>query len=102
LRLIAKYEGIGPVFKIKLELQNLSKKCLVDTHIVLQLNELIYKLRNRNPKVPIMIPNLQYHIDIEIECVDPLGSGDIVKIFVFNKESSMPLITANLQMPMCE
>lgn len=102
LRLIANYEGIGPVFRIKLELQNLGQKCIVDTHVVLNLNENIYKLRNRNPKIPIMIPNLQYHIDVEIECIDPMGSSDVVKVFVFNKESTLPLITANIQMPMCE
>ena len=74
----------------------------MDTNIVLNFNELIYKLRNRNPKVPIMVPNLQYHIDVEIECIDPMGASDVVKVFVFNKESTLPLITANIQMPMCE
>jgi len=66
------------------------------------MNEAIYKLRNRNPKIPILLPQLQYKIDIEIECVDPTGANDMVKIFVFNKESSLPLITANIQMPVCE
>lgn len=102
LRLIANYEGIGPLFKIKMELQNLSKKCLVDTNIVLNFNDNIYKLRNRNPKVPMMIPQLLYKIDVEIECIDPTGANDMVKVFVFSKESSVPLITANIQMPVCE
>lgn len=56
LRLIANYEGIGPVFKIKLELQNIGKKCLVQTRVVLNLNEAVYRLRTRNPMLPIMIP----------------------------------------------
>jgi hypothetical protein len=56
LRLIANYEGIGPIFKIKLELTNLGTVCLVDTHVVLNLNEHIYKLRNRNPKIPLLVP----------------------------------------------
>ena len=54
--MIANYEGIGPIFKIKLELQNLASSPLIDTHVVLNMNENIYKLRNRNPKVPILIP----------------------------------------------
>ena len=102
LRLIANYEGIGPVFKIKMEFQNLGKTCLVDTFVVLNFNENIYRLRNRNPKIPMLIPQLLYKIDVEIECIDPTGASDIVKVFVFNKESSIPLITANIQMPMCE
>lgn len=45
LRMIATQEGIGPLFKIKLELQNLAKKCFRDIYIVLNFNEAIYKLR---------------------------------------------------------
>jgi hypothetical protein len=66
------------------------------------MNEKIYKLRNRNPKVPLLIPELIYKIDVEIECVDPMGLNDMIKVFVFNKESNVPLITANIQMPVCE
>lgn len=102
LRLIAAYEGIGPIFKIKLELQNIGKSCLVQTRVVLNLNETVYKLRTRNPVLPIMIPHIQYKVDIEIECIDPMGAADIVKVFVFNEESTLPLITANIQMPPCE
>ena len=43
-----------------------------------------------------MVPQLLYKIDVEIECVDPTGASDMVKVFVFNKESSLPLITANI------
>ena len=102
IRLIATYEGIGPIFKIKLEIVNLGKECMTDTHVVLNLNSDIYKLRNRNPKIPLLIPQLQYKIDVEVECVDPTGGNDMIKIFVFNKVSSLPLITANIQMPVCE
>ena len=60
VRLIANFEGIGPVFKIKLELQNLGKQCLVDTYIVLNFNEALYKLRSKHgrtiPKVPVLLP----------------------------------------------
>lgn len=83
-------------------MQNLGKSPITDTHIVLNYNESIYKLRNRNPKVPMMIPGLQYKIDIEIECIDPTGANDTIRVFVFNKDSNVPLITANLQMPVCE
>jgi len=56
LRLIASYEGIGPVFKVKLELQNIGKVCLVQTKIVLNFNENVYRLRTRNPTLPLMVP----------------------------------------------
>ena len=98
----ASYEGIGPVFKIKLQIQNLSKKPIMSVHVNLQFNENIYKLRNRNPFIPLLVPNLTYKIDVEVENVDPNGSADLIKVFVFNKESTIPLITANLSMPLSE
>lgn len=59
LRMIATYEGIGPVFKIKLELQNLGNECLRDTSIVLNFDETVYKNRRQSfPTVPLLLPQL--------------------------------------------
>lgn len=43
VRLQAGYEGIGPVFRIKLELQNMSKKPIMNTHVCLNFRDNIYK-----------------------------------------------------------
>lgn len=69
---------------------------ILNTNIVLSFNELIYKQRNRNPIVPLMLPNVTYKVDVEIENIDKTGAADMVKVFVFNSESTLPLITANL------
>ena len=100
--MIASYEGIGPVFKIKLELTNTGKELVKNTYIVLNFDETIYKNRRNVPKVPLLIPNLTYKVDLEVECIEATGAADVIKVFVFNDESSMPLITANVQMPVCE
>ena len=84
------------MFKIKLELQNIGKQCLTDTKLVLNFNETIYRLRTKNPHLPMMIPQLEYKVDVQIECIDPMGASDVVRVFVFNNESSLPLITANI------
>ena len=64
--------------------------------VVLNFDDTIYKLRNQNPIIPVMVPQLLYKIDVEVECIDATGASDIIKIFVFNKENSLPLITANI------
>ena len=74
----------------------------MNTQISLTFNQNIYKLRNRNPLLPVMIPNLTYKVDVEVENIDPTGAADLIKVFVFNKESTIPLITANLSMPISE
>ena len=102
MRLQAQYEGIGPVFRIKLELQNLSKKPVMGTHICLNFKDNIYKQRGPSPRLPVMVPNLIYKVNVEVECIDATGANDIIKVFVIDTKSTIPLITASLQMPVSE
>ena len=102
VRLQANYEGIGPVFRIKLELSNLSKKAILDTRICLNFKDNIYKQRGSNPVIPLMLPNLIYKINVEVENIDATGANDIIKVFVIDSKSTLPLITANLSMPVSE
>ncbi|TNV81162.1 hypothetical protein FGO68_gene3820 [Halteria grandinella] len=102
IRLSASCEGIGPSFKIKLQLQNLSKTPIMGVHVNLSFNDQIYKLKGKSPFMPMLVPNLNYKIDIDIENIDPSGASDVVKVLVFNKESTVPLITANISMPLSE
>lgn len=98
------YEGIGPVFKIKLQLQNLSKKPIHDTQVLLNVNSNIYKERGQGLTrlLPLMLPNLIYKVDIEVENTDKTGANDVIQVFVVDQVSTVPLITANLQMPVSE
>lgn len=52
--------------------------------------------------MPLLVPNLNYKVDVDIENIDPNGSADLIKVFVFNHETTIPLITANLSMPLSE
>lgn len=49
-----------------------------------------------------MLPNLIYKVDVEIECLDQTGANDIIKVFVIDRTSTVPLISANIQMPVSE
>lgn len=70
--------------------------------MTLSHNTNIYKLRDRNPIIPLMIPNLTYKLDIEVENIDPTGANDLIKVFVIDTQSTVPLISANIQMPVSE
>lgn len=50
----------------------------------------------------MMLPNLIYKVDLEIECLDSTGANDIVKVFVIDMQSTVPLMSANIQMPVSE
>jgi len=74
----------------------------MNIQICLSQNLNIYKLRDRNPILPMILPNLIYKVDIEIECLDATGANDVVKVFVIDNLSTVPLISANIQMPVSE
>ncbi len=79
IRLIASYEGIGPIFKIRLELQNLNKTPMLNTNIVLNMDPKIYRLRGhagQQPFLSLMLPNIIYKIDVEIENIDETGQAN--------------------------
>jgi hypothetical protein len=71
-------------------------------HVNLGFNDSIYKLKGASPYFPLLVPGLTYKVDVEMVNIDPSGAADVVKVFVFNKESTVPLITANISMPLSE
>ena len=97
-----KYEGIGPVFRIKLEISNLSKKPILNSRICLNFRDTIYKQRGNSPELPVLLPSLIYKVNVEVECIDPTGANDIIKVFIIDTASTVPLIAANLNMPVSE
>ena len=57
----------------------------MNVYINLGFNENIYKLRGgKSPYLPLLVPILNYKIDVEVENIDPAGASDIIKVFVFN------------------
>lgn len=81
----------------------MSKNPILGVHVNLSFNENIYRLKSgRSPFLPLLIPNLTYKVDVDIDNIDQSGAADIIKVIVFNKESTVPLITANISMPLSE
>lgn len=68
----------------------------MNTLVTISHNMNIYKLRDRNPIIPLMIPMLNYKVDLEVENIDPTGANDMIKVFVIDTISTIPLISANI------
>lgn len=52
--------------------------------------------------LPLLLPQMTYKVDIEIECLDPTGASDTIRVFVIDPEATVPLISANITMPVSE
>ena len=59
-------------------------------------------MSQRSPIIPLMLPHMTYKVDVDIENIDPTGANDVIRVFVVDKTATVPLITANLNMPVSE
>ena len=99
IRLTAQVHGLGPLFKVNLNLQNYSSAPLYGLPVVLSFNPEVYKVPKPCFVIPSLVPSLLYDYDFVVECVDPNGAGDTIKICVCSPTSPMPILTASVEMP---
>jgi Bardet-Biedl syndrome 1 protein len=102
LRLNAQVQGLGPFFKIKLSIQvsllidspavvydfmcvqNAGSKSMTNVPMTCGYNHDLYRLNRGLHYVPLLVPGLLYHYEIDVECVDENGGADAIRIFVCN------------------
>eukprot|EP00164_Ancoracysta_twista_P002068 GFYU01002724.1.p1 GENE.GFYU01002724.1~~GFYU01002724.1.p1 ORF type:complete len:595 (-),score=154.58 GFYU01002724.1:156-1940(-) len=102
LRVNANVSGFGPLFKIKLSIQNTGAKHVVNVPVVLSYNQLLYKTKTPTITIPLLVPGLEYSYEVSLECIDQNGGSDIVRIYLCDPESCVPVISAIVTMPLCE
>eukprot|EP00935_MAST-01C_sp_MAST-1C-sp1_P000776 g776.t1 len=102
LRLNAQVQGLGPLFKIKLSIQNAGSKSMTNVPMTCGYNHDLYRLNRGVHYVPLLVPGLLYHYEIDVECVDENGGADTIRIFVCNPRSCVPVISALVNMPISE
>ncbi|XP_044125970.1 Bardet-Biedl syndrome 1 protein isoform X2 [Bufo gargarizans] len=103
LTLNAAVQGIGPRFKLILNLQNTSvNRPSMQLLISFLYDEQLYQLRQAFFKVPLLVPGLNYPIETYVDCCTDKGISDIIKVFVLREGKSTPLLTAHINMPVSE
>lgn len=102
LRLNARVLGLGPRFKIKLEVQNAGSQALANVPLVCKYDEALYRLPCALHRIPLLIPGLQYQHEIDVEAVGSSGRADVIRVLVCNPSSCTPLISALVSMPLMD
>ncbi|XP_069750157.1 Bardet-Biedl syndrome 1 protein isoform X2 [Narcine bancroftii] len=103
LKLNATVQGIGPSFKLTLSVQNMSpSRPVIDLLISLVFDQSLYSVKRSFFKVPMLVPGLIYPIETFVQCLSNMGISDTIKAFVLRKGSSIPLLTAHINMPVSE
>ncbi|XP_063173081.1 Bardet-Biedl syndrome 1 protein [Candoia aspera] len=103
LKLNAVVQGMGPVFRLCLNLQNMSENQTVSNLLIYFVyDENRYSIKRPFFKAPLLIPGLNYPLATFVECLSDQGISDIIKVFVLKEGDSRPLLTAHISMPVSE
>lgn len=102
VRLNAQVLGMGPQFKVLIRIQNGGIHAIHDIPLVCTTNESLYRLPAPCKYLPILVPQQVYIVEVPIHCLDENAGTDYVRIFLCNRNSSQPLISAIVNMPISE
>lgn len=103
LKLSAQVQGIGPTFKLTINLQNTSLTTpSMNLFISFQYDDSLYAFHKTLMHVPMLVPGLSYAFETFIECLSDKGIADIIKVFVLKRNTSAPILTAFINMPVSE
>ncbi|XP_034049939.1 Bardet-Biedl syndrome 1 protein [Thalassophryne amazonica] len=103
LRMNAVVQGLGPSFKLTLNIQNTAAcRSIMNLAVSFLYDESLYHMRNPYMRIPLLVPGLIYPVETFVECTSDKGISDIIKVFVLHDGRSTPLLTAHINMPVSE
>ncbi|XP_018022222.2 Bardet-Biedl syndrome 1 protein [Hyalella azteca] len=103
LKLSAQVLGLGPTFKIKVELQNTSASSpSLGLMVVFHADHHVYNVQNSVIQVPMLVPGVAHVVETLVNNVSELGVADTVKVLVVKENSTRPVLTALISMPVAD
>lgn len=103
LKISALVQGIGPIFKLMVTIQNTSLiNPSMNLFIIFEFNNKLYSVRKPRIPIPFLVPGLNYVFDTLVECKTDKGISDDIKVLVFREGQFCPLLTAVISMPVSE
>ncbi|CAJ1081330.1 Bardet-Biedl syndrome 1 protein [Xyrichtys novacula] len=103
LKMNAVVQGLGPSFKLTLNVQNTAAcRPVMNLAISFLYDEGLYRMKNPYMRIPLLVPGLIYPVETFVECTSDKGISDIIKVFVLHEGRSSPLLTAHINMPISE
>ena len=102
IRLTAHVQGLGPLFKIKLSMQNTGVKALCGVQVCFSCNQETYRLPKPYLTISTLVPSLIYNFEISVECIDEHAATDVIRVIVGSPSSRVPIITAIVNMPVAD
>ena len=100
-RLDAQVQGLGPLFKITVAVKNTGTRPMYDVPIMFTAGAM-YSLEKSQVRAPALLPGVPFSAEVKVTCVDEAAGADVVRVFVCDKNSALPVISAVVKMPLSE
>lgn len=103
VRLNADVQGLGPLFKLHLKIQNTGRQVLQGSMVTFGFDQNLYAFKRPLFVIPFLTPGVSYEYEVAVHSVHPQGAAGIIRVFVASGgPTSAPLISAIINMPMSE
>ena len=102
--------GLGPGFLLKVTLQNMGVKPILQSRLNFSYDPNIYAMGHKKNSlqclpIPILLPGPKHIAETEIRCVDSLGGPGMVLVILSSSKlesSTIPIVSASVRMPISE
>ncbi|XP_026466800.1 Bardet-Biedl syndrome 1 protein-like [Ctenocephalides felis] len=113
VKLAAQVLGLGPTFRLALQLENMSQLTrITDLFILIHCDHNLYIAKDSYMKIPLLVPGVNYHLETHIRAVQPDNPEQLseeyddnsysIRVIVLREGHCAPLIAAIVQMPPAE
>lgn len=110
LKISATVQGLGPVFKLIVGLQNTSSSYSASDHkmatnlkLCFKYSDITYKVDPQLLNVPCLVPGIMYKLEARVECiVADRPAQDNISAIILKSDSNKPVVTASISMPASE
>ena len=103
LKLSANVQGLGPMFRLSIEVMNTStNQPIMGAYVMLVTNDTLYILEKTYISLPLLVPSLTYTFNTMLRCTSEQGITDSINVFVYVKGKCSPVLTAMIDMPASE
>lgn len=102
VRMNAKVQGLGPLFRLRVEVINSGTEAVYNIPLLFSYPQHIYRLRVPSLCFPSLVPSLKYVKFIDVDCLNPGAGSDAIRAVLMNPASQMPFLTVLINMPPSE
>ena len=81
--------------------QNTGTRPMYDVPIMFTAGAM-YSLEKSQVRAPALLPGVPFSAEVKVTCVDEAAGADVVRVFVCDKNSALPVISAVVKMPLSE